>query len=226
MATKQERYRFRNGVTPLDADTFNARFFDVDARLGGLEQVRIDWEAAVRALNDLGLSRLADLLGQINLQAQAALSGQAAVFDAAEADRADTFSDDEAARAASYAAWAQSVNALITGLDALIQEAQSGQTAAAIVALQQWQALLNPIADGVLRPDRIREGAATITYHQDGSVQYLDTALPGGSTYRQAYTYHMDGSVDQVTATVGAVTLWTRTYTYDQAGALTGWTEA
>jgi len=224
MANKQELYRFRNGVTVLDADTFNRRFFDVDGRLGALELLSIDWEAAIRALNDLGLSRLADLLGQLHLDGLAALAAQQAAFEAAEGDRAGTFADNEATRAAALASWTQSVNALISGLNAVIAEAED--SSAALLNVLGWRDTLNPPHDGYLRPDRLRDGPAAVTYNIDGSVQYLDTTLPDSSIYREAYSYNGDGSAHQVVATLGAVTLWTRTYTYDQAGVLTGWTEA
>lgn len=224
MANKQELYRFRNGATVLDADTFNRRFFDVDGRLGALERLQIDWEAAVRTLDDLGLSRLADLLGQLHEQALAAMAAQQAAFDAAEGSRATTFTADEATRAAALATWSQSVNALVSGLNAAI--ANSENSGAALIAVQAWRDALDPDRDGLLYPDRLRSGPATMTYNGDGSVQYLDTILPGNVTYRLAYTYNGDGSAHQVVATLGAVTLWTRTYTYDGAGVLTGWMEA
>jgi hypothetical protein len=223
MATKKEVYRFRDGVTPLDAAELNGRFFDIDARLGGVETKSIDWDVAFGILRDLGLSRLADLLGQLNQQAQDALAAQAATFTADETQRASTFTADEAQRAAALASWAQQINALVSGLNAAI--AASENSSAALIAVQVWRDLLNPPHDGFVWADRLRDGPTAITYNTDGSIAHVDATLPGNHTYRQAYTYNQDGSVATAVGTLDAVTLWTRTYTYDQAGTLTGWTE-
>jgi len=224
MPTKAESYRFRNGVTALDEREFNSRFFDVDGRLGALEQISIDWDAALQTLRDVGLSRLADLLAQINQQAQEAAAAHQTTFEAAEVQRDVVMAAALAAATAALAADQQTFEQLAADLNAII--ANNEGAGAALVALQLWRDTLNPTADGFIRPDRLRSGSAAITYNGDGSVAQMDTTLPGGSTYRQAFTYSQDGSVATVTATVGAVMLWTRSYTYDGAGMLTGWTEA
>jgi hypothetical protein len=224
MATKQAVYRFRDGVTPLSADTFNTRFSDVDARLGGLEAKTIDWDAAFGVLRDLGLSRLADLLVQLNQQAQAAEAAQQTAYEAHEATRDAASAAALVSANAALAAAQQGYNTLAAALNNVIQNNEGA--GATLAALQVWRDLLNPPHDGFVWGDRLRDGPSTITYNQDGTIAHIDATLPGNHTYRQAYTYGGDGSVATVVATLGAVTLWTRTYTYDQAGTLTGWTEA
>jgi uncharacterized coiled-coil protein SlyX len=53
-----EKYRFRDGVTPLNADTFNSRFFDIDARIHTLEQLKISWEKAISEVRNFAAERL------------------------------------------------------------------------------------------------------------------------------------------------------------------------
>jgi hypothetical protein len=224
MATKQAVYRFRDGVTPLSADTFNTRFFDVDARLGGLEAKTIDWDAAFGALRDLGLSRLADLLAQLNQQAQAAEAAHQAAYTTHETQRDAASAAALASATAALAAAQQDYETLASELNAIIANGEGA--GAALVALQLWHDTLDPPHEGFVRPDRLRDGPSTITYNQDGTIAHIDATLPGDHLYRQAFTCNQDGSVATVVATLGAVTLWTRTYTYDQAGVLTGWTEA
>jgi len=223
MATKQEVYRFRDGKTPLSADTFNLRFFDVDVRLGGLEAKTIDWDAAFGVLRDLGLSRLADLLLQLNQQAQAAEAALQAAFDAHEATRDATSAAALAAATAALAAAQQSYETLASELNAII--ANNEGAGAALVALQLWRDALDPTHDGFVWTDRLRDGPTTVTYNGNGSIAHIDATLPGAIVYRQEFTYGGDGAVATVVATLGAITLWTRAYTYDQAGVLTGWTE-
>jgi hypothetical protein len=62
MPTRFDRYRFKDGVTPLSEDTFNAILQDVDLRIAALEEVRISWQAAVTLLTDQGLLRINEAL--------------------------------------------------------------------------------------------------------------------------------------------------------------------
>lgn len=224
MATKQEQYRFRNGVTPLDEREFNGRFFDVDARLHGLEQTRIAWDAAVATLNETGLARLALLLEQLGAQAATARAADQATFVADEAGRDATLAAAVSAATASLAAAEDAFEGLAAALNNII--ANNEGAGGALVALQLWRDTLDPDHDGQLFPDRLRSGPATITYGTGGVISALTTTLPGGAVFAQAYSYTVDGALSQIVATLGAVTLWTRTYIYDGSGALTGWTEA
>lgn len=63
MATRLERYRMKDGVTPLSEDYFNPVFADLDARLDVLEQRRADFDQAVRDLTAFGLQRIDVLIG-------------------------------------------------------------------------------------------------------------------------------------------------------------------
>jgi len=62
--TQFERYRFRDGVTPLSEATFNQVFADLDLRLAALESERADWLAALQAITDQGLARINVQLSQ------------------------------------------------------------------------------------------------------------------------------------------------------------------
>ena len=81
MPRQFERYRFRDGITPLDEATFNRVLADLDLRLAALEDLQIEWESALSMVSDQGLTRvaaamsgpLADLTGEV-----AALSAQIA----------------------------------------------------------------------------------------------------------------------------------------------------
>lgn len=63
MGRKLEYYRFRDGITPLSSAEFNFRFFDIDARLFDLEEVKISWENAVSILTNQGIKRIDEVLG-------------------------------------------------------------------------------------------------------------------------------------------------------------------
>lgn len=60
---KLETYRFKDGQTPLSAEELNKRFFDLDARLDALENIKIDWQEAVREVTNYGLIRINEILG-------------------------------------------------------------------------------------------------------------------------------------------------------------------
>ncbi len=62
MPRQFERYRFRDGVTPLDEGTFNRVLADLDLRLANLEEVRIEWDAALTLIADQGLARVASAM--------------------------------------------------------------------------------------------------------------------------------------------------------------------
>lgn len=62
MGRRFEEYRFRDGLTPLSADTFNPIFSDLDLRLDTVEKLQVDWEAAVAALTNTGLTKINEVL--------------------------------------------------------------------------------------------------------------------------------------------------------------------
>lgn len=62
MPRQYERYRFKDGVTPLSEATFNRLFADLDLRLAALEDLQVDWQAALATLTDQGLERVAQAM--------------------------------------------------------------------------------------------------------------------------------------------------------------------
>lgn len=68
MPSRFEKYRVKDGVTPLGERFLNPVFQDIDLRLAGLEDLRLSWEAAVRAVSDYGLVRINDVLGPALLE--------------------------------------------------------------------------------------------------------------------------------------------------------------
>lgn len=55
---QHERYRFREGYTPLSAQELNDRFFALDGRLHQLELLNISWQQAVAEIQNHGLERI------------------------------------------------------------------------------------------------------------------------------------------------------------------------
>lgn len=63
MPSHIDRYRMKDGVTPLAARYFNPVWQDIDLRLAELEQLRMGWQEAVRQVSDLGLVRINEVIG-------------------------------------------------------------------------------------------------------------------------------------------------------------------
>lgn len=63
MPSRIDRYRMKDGVTPLAARYFNPVWQDIDLRLAELEQLRMGWQEAVRLVSDLGLARINEVIG-------------------------------------------------------------------------------------------------------------------------------------------------------------------
>jgi YD repeat-containing protein len=63
MPTRFERYRMRDGVTPLSEGFFNGVFGDIDARIAELEARRADLQSVVDELTKFGLQRIDTLVG-------------------------------------------------------------------------------------------------------------------------------------------------------------------
>jgi hypothetical protein len=78
-------YRFRDGVTPLSAETFNRRLLSIHARLTRMEQITYSFDALATELSTLGLARInALILPQID-RAHAELAGIADILIEAQA---------------------------------------------------------------------------------------------------------------------------------------------
>lgn len=63
MPIRFEKYRMKDGVTPLGERFFNPVFQDIDIRIAGLEGLTLAWEEAVRAVSEYGLLRINELIG-------------------------------------------------------------------------------------------------------------------------------------------------------------------
>ena len=101
MTLDLEKYTWTDGQTPLSAAELNARFYAIVRRLHALEQLSIDWDAAISAVQNYGLARINEAIVPLidslkvdltNLIAQGRtdLASQSAAVDAklAEVDTA------------------------------------------------------------------------------------------------------------------------------------------
>lgn len=200
---KLEVYRFRDGVTRLSAAEFNRRFFDVDARIAAIEEIRISYEEAISQLMVVVAERTALLLPPLIAAYQSSL----------------VFFNEESARLRAEA----DVLILAMGADRTAQQAVlDAELASERAALD---ALVANYSSAVIRPNQLRGGSpATVTYNQNGQASAISVALPAG-TYALAYSYDTSGRLQTVAATLATQPLWTRTYTYSTGGQLAGWTE-
>jgi hypothetical protein len=73
MATRFEKYRMKDGLTPLSAAYFNLIWQDIDLRLAAVEEKKAAFEAAVTVLTDQGLLRINEALALPLQDAQDAL---------------------------------------------------------------------------------------------------------------------------------------------------------
>jgi hypothetical protein len=62
VASQYSAYEMKDGKTRLSAATFNAIFADLDTRLVALENLQVNWEAAIEQLKAYGLVRIAEAL--------------------------------------------------------------------------------------------------------------------------------------------------------------------
>lgn len=97
MTLDLEKYTWTDGQTDLSAAELNARFYAIIRRLHALEQLSIDWTAAISSVQNYGLARINDAVQPLidglkvdltNLIAQGKvdLASQSAAVDAALAD--------------------------------------------------------------------------------------------------------------------------------------------
>jgi hypothetical protein len=76
-------YRFRDGITRLDADQLNSRFLSIHQRLNAVEQLAFNFQALAAEIGQLGLARLNALLLPLITEAQTQLVAiQAATAEA------------------------------------------------------------------------------------------------------------------------------------------------
>lgn len=55
-------YRFKDGVTPLSAETFNSRLFSIHTRLKAMEQITYTFDTIATELSNLGIARVNALI--------------------------------------------------------------------------------------------------------------------------------------------------------------------
>ena len=73
MGSRFEKYRMKDGVTPLAASYFNPVLQDVDTRITDLEAGRQDYDTAIAEVRDHGLARITDALDPRLAEADATL---------------------------------------------------------------------------------------------------------------------------------------------------------
>lgn len=209
---KFEHYRFRDGITPLNELELNGRFFDIDARLHAIEQIKNAFDESIQALVNFGIDRI-----------NAAI---APVIDEANQELADFQANAQTALSNLVQAlqtFQAEANQWIVDLQQLYEIFQD--PVLELSELLAWSNRLDPQRDSVIRPDKQRVGSTTITYDGQGRVTEITTTLPYG-TYKLQYAYEANGNISTETAKLGVVTLWTRTYQYDSQGNITQWTES
>lgn len=82
MPARFDKYRMRDGVTPLAERYFNSVFQDIDARIADIEARKISYDEAVKTLTDFGLLRINEVLAP-------SMDELAAAMDAVEARRVE-----------------------------------------------------------------------------------------------------------------------------------------
>lgn len=203
MSRRLEAYRFRDGRTSLNEREFNARFFDIDARLHEIEVLRISYEEAISQLQVVVAERTATIVPPLIASYQSSLD----------------WLDGESARLRAEAA------ALVTQLVADRASQQAALDAELASQQTTLDALVAQYQGAVVRPNQLRGGSpATVAYDASGRVSTLAQTLLSGD-YVLTYTYAAGGELQSIAAALAGVTLWTRAYSYT-SGQLTGWTEA
>lgn len=112
MTLDLEKYTVREGVTPLSGEELNRRFYAIVRRLHDLEQLKMDWAAAVTEVQNHGLARVNDAVAPIVDGLRADMEALIAQGQAAQADQAEAV---EAMLAAMEAKIAE-VEAVLAGL--------------------------------------------------------------------------------------------------------------
>lgn len=196
---KFELYRFRDGITPLDEQELNSRFFDLDLRINSLEELKDDIEENISKLVDLGIKRIDDVI--------------VPKMEQLDQDKAMII-QQLSSELSMFQMQAQQLLAEIQILYEIFVDPVMELT-----ELQVWKGLLDPHGDGRIRPDRQIDGSLTIAYDVEGRITEIVTELPYGD-YKLQYTYNADGYVSTEAAMLGTKLLWTKTYQYNTSGEL------
>jgi YD repeat-containing protein len=215
MPTRFEKYRMRDGVTPLSQDYFNPIFGDIDARIADLEERRADLQTVVDELTQFGLQRIDTLVGPAMAEVTAMLELlrlrrdqlEAAIGNVADLatrtqmvqDIGDAIRDEAEARN-----------------EAIMMAVQAEATARAAAVPPAAAARAAAIALATARPS-----ASTVTYDGNGRVSGITETLPQGER-ATVLTYNAAGRVNTVAETLAGKTR-TTTYAYDGAGRVSGY---
>jgi len=215
MPTRFEKYRMRDGVTPLSEDFFNGVFGDIDTRIAELEERRADLQAVVDELTKFGLARIDTLVGPSMAEVTAMLELlrlrrsqlEAAIGNVADlATRTQMVQDIGNALRDEAGARDEAIN-LAVQAEATARDAAVTAEAAARAAA---------IALATARPS-----ASTVTYDGNGRVSGTTETLPQGER-ATVLTYTAAGRVNTVAETLAGKTR-TTTYAYDGAGRVSGY---
>ena len=215
MPTRFEKYRMKDGVTPLSQDFFNPVFADIDTRIADLEERRAELQSVVDELTQFGLQRIDTLVGPAMAEVTAMLELLRQRRDQLEAaignvgDLATQTQMDQAIGDA-VDAEAQARNEAIT----LAVQAEATARAAAVTG--EAAARAAAIALATARPS-----ASTVTYDGNGRVSGITETLPQGER-ATVLTYTAAGRVNTVAETLAGHTR-TTTYAYDGTGRVSGY---
>ncbi|WP_422842586.1 hypothetical protein [Acidovorax sp. M2(2025)] len=210
MPTRFEKYRMRDGETPLSQDYFNPIFGDIDARIADLEERRADLQSVVDELTQFGLARIDTLVGPSMAEVNAMMVQLRQRRDELEAAVGNV--GDLATKTQLDAAMA-TVGADLDALEAAVAALQDGKVASVngqagpIVTLQPAHLGLGP-ANG--------PSALVLTRDAQGRLATV-TCTVAGKPAVQTLGYDAQGRVGTVTTTYDGRTR-VETLTYDANG--------
>jgi len=171
MPTRFEKYRMRDGVTPLSERYFNPLLQDLDARIADIEALKISWADAVSEVTSFGLVR-------INAALVPTLEQSSALLDQLLSD-AQGFRDSVMAE----------VNAAVVPL------INSIKPALAVATTYDSQGRVNTVTETLPTGDRV----TTASYDASGRVATLVIVF-GGVTRTETYTYSASGQLTGMSA--------------------------
>ena len=122
---KKLLYHFIDDITPLSADEFNLRFYDIDARIHELEQLQVSWETAVVDIQNYGLARVNEVVDPFVAQAEQMLADTQAELEALQAEWAGLDMDGQLAAMDARLTAVESSLATVQANIALLQAAMN-----------------------------------------------------------------------------------------------------
>lgn len=168
MTLDLEKFVFIDGKTPLSAEELNRRFYSLVRRLHDLEQLKVDWEAAVAELQNAGLER-------INSAVIPLVDDLAADLDALIEVGNANLEAWNGTVTGSLAAWGATVDAKLAEVDA----AQAQLTADLAAATAQAQADVAACVDQA-RQD-VAAAVTTALATTEAAAAALAAILPAGA---------------------------------------------